>query len=135
MAAVTELNNPDNLQNILDVKQTLFNDISKSFDVDIHEIGSEDFKFNKLDIKEVHSMLNHPVHVIQKSGKLSPSALVPFCKFGNWMGVKIEHFDVPVCDLFKATILNDRLCYETGRGCMYVEPTVNMCGLAQKIIF
>ena len=28
------------------------------------------------------------------------------------MGTKIEQFDVPVCNSFKAKILNDQLCYE-----------------------
>ena len=28
------------------------------------------------------------------------------------MGVKIDNFDVPVCNSFKAKIRNDQLCYE-----------------------
>ena len=28
------------------------------------------------------------------------------------MGVKIQQFDVPVCNSFKAKVLNDQLCYE-----------------------
>ena len=28
------------------------------------------------------------------------------------MGVKIDQFDVPVCNSFEATVLNDQLCYE-----------------------
>ena len=28
------------------------------------------------------------------------------------MGVEVEQFDVPVCNSFQATILNDQLCYE-----------------------
>ena len=28
------------------------------------------------------------------------------------MGVRIEEFDVPVCNSFKAKVLNDQLCYE-----------------------
>ena len=28
------------------------------------------------------------------------------------MGIKIEQFDVPVCNSFQAKILNDQLCYE-----------------------
>ena len=28
------------------------------------------------------------------------------------MGVIIDQFNVPVCNKFKATILNDQLCYE-----------------------
>ena len=28
------------------------------------------------------------------------------------MGVKIDQFDVPVCNSFKAKVLNNQLCYE-----------------------
>ena len=28
------------------------------------------------------------------------------------MGSKVENFDVPVCNSFQATMLNDQLCYE-----------------------
>ena len=28
------------------------------------------------------------------------------------VGVKIDQFDIPVCNSFQATILNDQLCYE-----------------------
>ena len=46
---------------------------------------------------------------------MSPSALIPFCEFGGNMsvvGVKIDQFDVPVCNSFQARILRDQLCYE-----------------------
>ena len=51
------------------------------------------------------------------NGKLSPSAFIPFCEFGKStrgteMGLKIEPYELPVCNSFKATILNDQLCYE-----------------------
>ena len=45
----------------------------------------------------------------------SPSAFIPFCDFGGDMsavGVKIENFDVPVCNSFQPTILNDQICYK-----------------------
>ena len=47
--------------------------------------------------------------------QLSPTAFIPFCDFGGnmaTMGVKIDQFDVPVCNSFQAKILNDQLCYE-----------------------
>ena len=50
-----------------------------------------------------------------QNNKPSPSAFIPFCEFGGNMsavGIKIDHFDVPVCNSFKAKILNDQLCYE-----------------------
>ena len=46
---------------------------------------------------------------------MSVSAFIPFCDFGgnmSAMGVKIDQFDVPVCNSFQAKILNDQLCYE-----------------------
>ena len=60
-------------------------------------------------------MINHPVHIIAKDNHISPSAFLPFCEFGgnmSSMGVKIDQFDVPVCNSFQAKILNDQLCYE-----------------------
>ena len=57
----------------------------------------------------------HPVHIMTKENSLSPSAFIPFCDFGgnmSSMGVKIDQFDVPVCNCFQAKILNDQLCYE-----------------------
>ena len=59
--------------------------------------------------------MNHPVHIINQNKDLSPSAFIPFCEFGGNMssvGVKIDQFDVPVCNSFQAKILNDQLCYE-----------------------
>ena len=61
------------------------------------------------------STINHPVHFLTKDGERMPSALIPFCEFGgsmSAMGQKIEQFDIPVCNSFKAKILNDQLCYE-----------------------
>ena len=58
---------------------------------------------------------NHPVHIITKENKTSPSAFIPFCEFGKSMsrvGVKHDNFEVPVCNSFEATIFNDQLCYE-----------------------
>ena len=54
-------------------------------------------------------MTNHPVHIINKENRLSPSAFIPFCDFGGNMtaiGVMIEEFDIPVCNGFHAKILN-----------------------------
>ena len=63
----------------------------------------------------VHSISNHPVHIIDKDENLLPSAFIPFCAFGtniSTLGVKIDKFSVPVCNSFEAKILNDQLCYE-----------------------
>ena len=58
---------------------------------------------------------NHPVHIIDMEGNLSPSAFIPFCEFGgnmSIMGTRIDQFEVPVCNSFHAKVLNDQLCYE-----------------------
>ena len=42
------------------------------------------------------------------------TALIPFCEFGgnmSVMGVKIDQFDVPVCNSFWPKIVSDQLCY------------------------
>ena len=60
-------------------------------------------------------MTNHPVHIVDQDQKLSPTALIPFCEFSGHMsvmGVKIDQFDVPVCNSFQDKIVKDQLCYE-----------------------
>ena len=59
--------------------------------------------------------VKHPVHIIKKDKKFSPSAFIPFCEFGGNMdevGKKIDQFDITVCNSFQATVINDQLCYE-----------------------
>ena len=54
------------------------------------------------------------MHIQDKDGNLSPTALIPFCDFGgnmSVMGVKIDQFDVPVCNSFRPKIVQDQLCY------------------------
>ena len=61
------------------------------------------------------AITNHPPHFMTHDNQLSPSAFIPFCDFGGnmaTMGVKIDQFDVPVCNAFQAKVLNDQLCYE-----------------------
>ena len=58
--------------------------------------------------------LNHPVHIIDNEGELSTSSFIPFCSFGDeFIGSKINGFDLPVCDIFKARNVHDQICYET----------------------
>ena len=64
---------------------------------------------------KMKTVTNHPVHIVDDRGDLTKSALIPFCEFGgnmSVMGTKIDQFDVPVCNSFKAKVLNDQLCYE-----------------------
>ena len=57
-------------------------------------------------------MTNHPIHIQNEDGGLSPTALVPFCEFGDKMyGVDIPKMNFPVCNGFKARIIRDQLCY------------------------
>ena len=59
--------------------------------------------------------MNHPVHILDDKGKFLPTALIPFCEFGgsmSKMGVKVEMFDVPVCNSFQPVIIGDQLCYQ-----------------------
>ena len=60
-------------------------------------------------------MSNHPVHILNDYGKMSPSAFIPFCELGGNMssvGEKIDNFSVPVCNIFQAKIRYHQLCYE-----------------------
>ena len=57
---------------------------------------------------------NHPVHILNNEGEFSTSSFIPFCSFGkDFIGTKINEFDVPVCDIFKPKHYYDQLCYET----------------------
>ena len=63
---------------------------------------------------ELQKVTNHPVHIIGEDNELNPTALIPLCEFsGNMsvMGVKIDQFDVPVCNSFRPKIIQDQLCY------------------------
>ena len=54
------------------------------------------------------------MHIQEESGDLSSTALIPFCEFGgniSVMGVKIEQFDMSVCNSFRPKIIRDQLCY------------------------
>ena len=67
-----------------------------------------------LDKKFLQTTLNHPVHILNNKGDFSPSAFIPFCSFGDeFIGAKINGFDLPVCDIFKERNVYDQICYET----------------------
>ena len=56
---------------------------------------------------------NHPVHILEHNGDYSPSAFIPFCSFGEeFIGAKIDEFEIPVCNIFKAKNYLDQLCFE-----------------------
>ena len=63
----------------------------------------------------IQTVSNHPVHMYNEDGKLSPSAFIPFCAFGinmSAIGVKMEDFELPICNSFRPSVRSDQLCYE-----------------------
>ena len=47
---------------------------------------------------------NHPVHIMDTTGNLSPSAFIPFCAWGGDMealGTRVPNFSLPVCSAFR----------------------------------
>ena len=63
----------------------------------------------------IQAVSSHPVHLLDKEKKPSPSAFIPFCEFGgnvSAMSINNDNFKTLVCNSFKARILNDQLCYE-----------------------
>ena len=78
-------------------------------------------------------MLNHPVHIVTKENKLSPSAFIPFCAFGRnqtAMGFMKDNFELPICNSFQATIFRHGLCYEVDlemhRNSNYIEEDLSI---------
>ena len=61
-------------------------------------------------------IVNHPPHILDvNDGTLSPSSFIPFCSFaGNWnvTGEYTDMFSVPVCNIFKETMVEGHLCYK-----------------------
>ena len=113
IATISEVTNLYNLTNVDEVKEFLFQDILRAMNITLQPFQKLVGIQKALDSNEVQTIVNHPVHIIDISKNLSASALIPFCKFGDeWIGVKNDHFDVPVCDIFEAKILNDQHCYE-----------------------
>ena len=58
---------------------------------------------------------NHPAHIFDANGNISPSAFIPFCEFGEErsnLGKTHDNFSVPVCNSFTQKIFTDQLCYE-----------------------
>ena len=68
-----------------------------------------------LDERLLQKVFNHPVHILNSEGGVSPSSFIPFCIFGSNMtalGRNTAEFSVPVCNIFEARVKNDQLCYE-----------------------
>ena len=92
-------------------------------------------KVPKLSNKVIRKVSNHPVHIYDEVGNLSPSALIPFCDFGrskSTIGNMMEDYELPVCDSFKAKVLNDQLCYEVD---LHEYRNDNNIGLKSGLVF
>ena len=62
----------------------------------------------------LQTVSNHPVHILNNDGEFSPSSFIPFCSFGeDFIGSKVNEFDIPVCNIFKPKIYHAQFCYET----------------------
>ena len=62
----------------------------------------------------LQTVSNHPVHILNEKGNFSPSSFIPFCYFGEeFIGERIQDFEIPVCNIFRPRIYLDQLCYET----------------------
>ena len=74
------------------------------------------------------NIFNHPVHIVDANLTLAPSSFIPFCEFGGNMtalGVKIDQFDMPVCNSFKPKLLEHQLCYGINIKDYFQQPTSN----------
>lgn len=68
-----------------------------------------------VDLKLLNRVNNHPVHITEDNGDISPSSFIPFCSFGEnmkTMGTKLEKFHEPVCSSFAKKMHHDQICYE-----------------------
>ena len=58
-------------------------------------------------------VMNNPPHLLNKDGKVMPSALIPFCSFGSALkGKRMQNISFPVCDLFDPVVHDGKLCYQ-----------------------
>ena len=95
--------------------------------------------FNILNIagsERLQKITNHPVHIVDEDKVMSPSSFIPFCEFGGnmpLMGVKLDQFNFPVCNSFKPTIIDNRLCYKVDVNHLKQRPSVQE--LSDGLIF
>ena len=72
-----------------------------------------EMEINVTDKKLLQTISNHPVHILDNEEEFSPSSFIPFCSFGEeFIGSKVNEFDIPVCNIFKPRIYFDQICYE-----------------------
>ena len=64
--------------------------------------------------EKLSEVSNHPPHLIDSSGSLTPAALIPFCAYQTNMtllGQTRQDLPFTVCDQFRPTLLEGQLCY------------------------
>ena len=81
------------------------------------------------------SLITNPPHILNKEGKVMPSALIPFCSVGSVLkGRHMPNMSLPVCDLFDPVVLDGKLCYQMDMAKkMPKDSTVQSNGLAMII--
>ena len=71
-----------------------------------NESGPDNFQ----NTEKIEGLINHPVHIYDKSGI---SAFIPFCSFGTeLLGKEFSNFQDQFCGLFRVKIVDGQVCYE-----------------------
>ena len=80
---------------------------------DVLVSSSTTSQLNQTTMRAAARVSNHPLAMWGKDGKISPSALVPFCSFGSQMiGAQVSNMTFPMCDVFEPTVYDGQLCYQ-----------------------
>ena len=117
LKTLLDLKLPKILENMYDSKSIAVT--RESNDKVIGKLSEEvkNSKFTTEDKKRSSLVSNHPVAIFDKQGKISPSALIPFCSFGSKMlGTKVPTMTFPVCDIFEPTVYGGGQCYKVDVG-------------------
>ena len=92
-----------NIESMLGMNNQMENIPKKSRDIVMENITKQS---GMLDIS------NHPVHIVNNQGNMSPSSFIPFCQIGGqYFGLQIEPFSVPICSGFEKKIFQGQICY------------------------
>ena len=59
-------------------------------------LDEKNLEMNVTDKKLLKTVSNHPVHILNNEGGMSPSSFIPFCSFGEeFIGANIDKFKIP----------------------------------------
>ena len=67
-------------------------------------------------------------HIINEDNDITKTAMIPFCEFGgnmSVMGIKMDQFDVPVCNSFRPITVLDQLCYQVDPNEYIIDNKIN----------